>query len=531
MLRSPLHRCLNGLGITAVIAYAVMTALSYVLTPALWQPAYSPNSAAFFGGLFGADGLAAIRSFFGGATGVLIWYSAPLLAAGAAAVALIFLLSRDDSAPNDETARLVFRWSLAFAGVNVLAFPVLTQDFWLSAIWGNMVASGTNPYYHNFTPAELQGFPLDHFPMTMSYGPLWALISAAIMTLTGGSVWAAAILFKLVLLAAWLGTLLLVDRIMRQTAPASRALGLVVVGWVPLGVSQTVAEGHNDIAMVLPALLWLFLLLRGRFEAPLALAASMLCKYTTAPLFFVDALHNLRGQRIGPTAYARRLALPLLVSVAVMGIFYRSLAFFDGVDLINTWHFMQPIHALAAIGELVGGWFTPVSKLALAIFPTVAIHQIWLYWKAPDKEQLLRVTLAVMCAVTFSALSHIWPWYLVWTLPLAALVPGWWLSRFVVGLCLTIPFTAVVWWVPEAEDFKNIAALLMYLAAILWTLLTARGEAETEIEVPGAVRHMEFARVRSEPAPAHANSGQIHEGGYRSELRLRAEAVSSETSV
>ena len=342
MPRSSLDRYVNGLGILAVISYAAMSVLSFVQTPALWDPAYFPHAADFFNRLFGSETVTAIRSFFGGASAVLISHGVILFVASAAAVALIILLSRDDAAPSEETAKLVFRWSMAFAGVSVFAYPVFTQDFWLSAIWGDMIASGINPYYQTFTPTLLAGLPLDHFSMTMSYGPLWGLVSAAVMTITGGSVWATAVLFKGLLLASWCASLVLVDRIMRQVAPGSRVLGLVVVGWVPLGVSQTVAEGHNDVVMVLPALLWLFLLLRKRFAAPLALAASVLCKYTTAPLILVDALHNLRGQRLSPARYAAQLALPLLLSVAVMAIFYRSPGFFDGVYLISSWHFMQP---------------------------------------------------------------------------------------------------------------------------------------------------------------------------------------------
>ncbi len=156
------------------------------------------------------------------------------------------------------------------------AFPVYTQDFWLSAVWGDMIASGVNPYYVKFTPEMLVGYPIDHMPMTMSYGPLWALISGAVMTVAGGSVLAAGLIFKGHSARGLGGSLVLVDRLMRRVAPSSRSLALVIVGWVPLGVLETVGEGHNDIALVLPALLWLALLLQARMSAPLALVASMM---------------------------------------------------------------------------------------------------------------------------------------------------------------------------------------------------------------------------------------------------------------
>ncbi len=325
--------------------------MSYLQAPALWDPAYSPNATAFFNDLYGTEQVNAIRALFGGPLAVVLAHWVPLIIASAAAVMLLFLLNSQSRAVGDETSSLVLKWSLAFAFVSCFAYPIFTQDFWLSVIWGDMVASGINPYYEKFTPEMLDGLPLDHFPMTMSYGPLWALISGAIVAVTGKSILVTAAVFKVALAAAWCATLWLVDRIMRFTAPGSRALSLAVAGWIPLGVWQTVGEGHNDIAMALMALLWLFLLLRDKWNAPLALAASTVCKYTMAPLLVVDALHCLRTRGMPVWRYAARLVLPALFSTAVLAAFYRSPQFFDGIKLLSTWHFLQPADAFAAVNK------------------------------------------------------------------------------------------------------------------------------------------------------------------------------------
>ena len=70
---------------------------------------------------------------------------------------------------------------------------------WLSAVWGRMISAGVNPYYQLFTPDTLPGLPLDHFPMVMSYGPLWGIVSAIVMLVAGNSILATGILFKAVL--------------------------------------------------------------------------------------------------------------------------------------------------------------------------------------------------------------------------------------------------------------------------------------------------------------------------------------------
>ena len=125
----------------------------------------------------------------------------------------------------------------------------------------------------------------------------------------------------------------------------------------------------------------------------------------------------------------------------------------------------------------------------------------------------------MMAAVSFSAISHLWPWYLIWTLPLVALVPGWWLSRFILAMAILAPFTVVAWWVPAVEDYKDLAALVMYAGAAMWTLLTAPVEDVVDDTVPNVIRHVDFVRARSsaEPAPV-----VIAASTRRQEMRVKA---------
>ena len=130
----------------------------------------------------------------------VIWsYWAPLGLSTLASLLLVLLLTRRSTLPDEAVLRLIFNWSLGFAAVCALAFPVFTQDMWLSAVWGRMISTGINPYYNLFTPDTLQGLPLDHFPMVMSYGPLWGVLSAMVTVVANGSILATGILFKAVL--------------------------------------------------------------------------------------------------------------------------------------------------------------------------------------------------------------------------------------------------------------------------------------------------------------------------------------------
>ena len=488
------------MGGVALAAYVSIAVLSYLHAPALWQGAYYPKAAAFFSGLYGPENYNAIVTFFGGPLMVLLSRWLPVIVASGVAIVLIAMLRDPGARADGDVARRILHWALIFTGAAFFAYPVYTQDFWLSALWGDMTASGVNPYHVIFTKDMIGPLPLDHFPMPMSYGPLWALISALIMSVSGGSVLVAGLLFKLILAAAWCATLILVDRLAAKIAPGQRALALVVAGWLPLGVLQTVAEGHNDVFLVMPVLLWLALLLGGRNRAPVALTASVLCKFATAPLFLADMLHALRQRRMTLPAYCIRMAVPAILFLGLLALFYRSLAFFDGLRLIKTWHFMHPDDAFLVFASLFGEWIAPAGKLLLLVFPAVAAWQCRLYWESPGNERLIKLVLAIMCAVSFAMVSHLWPWYVVWTLPLAALIPQWWLSRFIIGIALAMPFAFAVWWVPEAEPFGNHVALVIYASAALWTYLTSPEAARAVRRAPAGARVMAFDRSGAEAA-------------------------------
>jgi hypothetical protein len=239
-------------------------------------------------------------------------------------------------------------------------------------------------------------------------------------------------------------------------------------------------------------LLWLALLIGRRATSPLALGASVLSKYATAPLFLADAIHAFRRERLSFRQYCLRMVLPAVMFLGLMAIFYRSFAFFDGVRLIGTWQFMHPDDAFGAVAAVLGDWIAPAGKILLLIFPAIAAWQCWQYWKTPSNEMLLRLVLAILCAVSFSAVSHLWPWYLVWTLPVAALIPQWRLSRFVIGMCVVMPFSFIVWWVPALEDLNNAAALAMYAAAALWAFAPPRHAEGAARGLPANVRTLRF---------------------------------------
>jgi alpha-1,6-mannosyltransferase len=480
----------QALGSVVFVAYACLTALSFVQAAALWRHRPAPRAQALFETL--AARMEALLPFASGSildqppfastwsVVLTIWIGLAVVSAAVLALVLA-LLHRPDSAASG-LPRLLLRWSYGYAGVCALAFPVFTQDLWLSAVWGRMIAAGANPFHTLFTPQTLAGLPLDHFPMPMSYGPLWGLLSGGIMLIAGESTLLATALFKAAIAAAWIAALKLVYRLSEDLPQNQRCVALLLFGWMPAGVSQSLAEGHNDIAMVALALVWLWLLLRGRRQAPVALVASVLCKYVTAPLFLVDAVHALRREKIGWRRYLLRLVMPALFALAVMAIFYRSPAFFDGVSLIGTWYFLQPRDAIYAVETALGLPLEPLALTVTGLFPAYAAYAVCCAWSQPTTERLLLAALAIVSAVLLTAVSHLWAWYVIWALALAVLLPSRWLSRFNIGVAVMAPFTLGFWWLEALEEHRESVAFAMYVAAILWAVVTRPGPAVASLD-------------------------------------------------
>lgn len=460
---------INLLGALVLFAHLSMTIMSWPQAATLWDGEMAPRTHEFFTQLAARLSGLPLATLFPDNRTVVIAHTVPLAMVTAAALALWLIVRRAGGAADGDCVRLLKLWAFAFAAISFFAFPVFTQDFWLSAAWGRMIADGHNPYYIDMIDEATSGMPLDHFAMRMPYAPLWAWTSALIMVLSGGSVAAAGVIFKAVLTAAWIAVVTLVERLTRADGPARQCVALLLVGWLPVGVGQAVAEAHNDVAMVALMMLWWLLLRQGAgWLGSTTLAASAVCKYVSVSLFVVDAIHALRVERLALWRYALRLVVPGAVILGAMLPFVRSLEFLDGLRMIGSWQFMHLRDSFELLGRLAG---LPLDFLAVAaqlVFAGTALYYLLQSFRAPSTEVLNRAFVAVMAFMLFAASPHLWPWYLIWVLAPAALAPHWWLSRFVIGAAVAAPFVTGFWWVDEIEDHKDVAALLLHGTALVW---------------------------------------------------------------
>ncbi|HEX9565208.1 MAG TPA: hypothetical protein VF981_14595 [Gemmatimonadaceae bacterium] len=425
----------------------------------------------------------AMTSLFSGARvtrqGFAFWYSAPLVAVTIVALLALLLVRRQGSDLAPETPRQIFRWAGVFGVVMAFALPVLVPDFWMSIAWGRAMRLGANPYYL-VPPDAVQGLPFDPDMLRMTYGPLWGIVSWGVAIVSRGAVFWAAVLFKLLLIGAWLLLLRLVWRSVEGRSVADQCTALLAVGWLPLGPVHVAGDGHNDVLMVAFVVLWMLLLGSGRLVlASVVLALSVGVKYATAPLFMLDALWSLTPDlrpRLwsGIRAYATRAIAAALVLAVVFAPFIRSLEFFAETAAVREGRFFLPADAVKAIGTLVGVDFTVPAYLVMGVFPIATLWLCLRYWRRPDQAELRAATAGIMLSMVWVAAGHVWPWYVMWLLPLAVLLPDrHMLSRFTVGVALAAPFWLVPWiaW-PRTSTFVRfeLPSLMAYVVALAWML-------------------------------------------------------------
>ena len=333
-----------------------------------------PRAAAFFDS-FGLRP----SHLFAGNEAVILSQGIPLAIASVAAMLVVLMLTRHGDEADAGIAQLLLRWSIAFAAACFLAFPLFTQDFWLSAAWGRMVAAGVNPFHTLFTDDDLAGLPLDHFPMAMSYGPLWAVMSAlGRAVIAWDNAIAMALLFKALIAAAWIGSLVLVDRHPARQAharalPRHRAVRMDSARRVAVG--RRGPQRHRDdragVAVVSAAAAQQPLGGAGRAGR---VGAVQICHRAVVP--------DRSDPRVPPRA-AHAIAICLAHAAAgdcsgslFLALFFRSMAFFDGMRLVSEWYFLRPSEAVAGIEHLSGCRSIRCISSRWRCFPVIAVY--WL---------------------------------------------------------------------------------------------------------------------------------------------------------
>jgi hypothetical protein len=373
-----------------------------------------------------------------------------------ASAAITFLLVLRAAWRREISLRAVIGLAVAYHVV-VLFLPLLfSRDVYSYAYYGKIAATyHANPYVR--TPAD---FPRDALAAFVGpkwvgtpavYGPLFTLASSFVARVAD-SVAGFIVAFRLMAVAASLGTIAIVARLVGRERRDRAPFAVALVGLNPVVLFQSVASGHNDLLVMLSIAGALTLVFSGReLAATAALALGTLVKATAAVplllLLVVVVARRPRGER----------GRALLGHLAVAG----------GIGLVFALPFLNSQDPSLGMVELAKheGWLAPsrffrrlldalsgdtLGVVARIAFPLVLLAAVLLIARALARRG---------ASVTPSVLGAGWgwgllflmllgpvllPWYVTWILPLAWLLPS--VPRAVVigtGTALTVSqFTA-----------------------------------------------------------------------------------------
>ncbi len=342
---------------------------------------------------------------------------------------------------------VVIGGAVAFSAVMLFLYPIDALDIFDYIIRGRMqVLHGGNPFYQ--TPHVFSADPLYSFTgwkdATTAYGPGWEMLAAVITRFTGNNIVVNILAFKAVELLAYGGTIGVIAALLKRFAPERALFGVLLFAWNPLVVYVTAGNGHNDALMVFFVVLGFYFVARERFTlAALMMVAGALVKFIPALLFPLVLLAGLKRLRTWP----QRLSFLLITGGASLIL---TLAFFlpyyQGGDFLGmkwrgtmfttslpTWAVIlleQNLHLGALFADFL------VSRAALILLVAWIVRELLMLWRSQNGAQAPLdwqpyVTAGLRILLFYLLVTCLWfqPWYVIWGVALAALLPESGLTR------------------------------------------------------------------------------------------------------
>ncbi len=317
-------------------------------------------------------------------------------------------------------------------------------------LWdGKVLANGLNPYAHApSSPAldHLRTDPIDYrinMPEVRTpYPPLAELVFLLAYALTPGRLLGYQMINLVLEVGAWLILLGLLERL---RLPMARIL---LFAWAPLLVIEGYLPGHSDV-LALPLIC---LLIRGVLSGRpalcgLSLAAAIMVK--PLAVFLVPAA----ARELGIRGASRMLA----VCCAVLAAVYVPI-------LISGPAHLGPMALMAARWSFNGiivkllGTALPETPLRIASFAVMAA--LVAAGTALGRDFLSRCLISM--AAVFAMSPVVYPWYVVWIVPLVVLRP----DPALIALSILIPITDIAA-IGASFEGRGVAPLWSTLVAFL----------------------------------------------------------------
>ncbi len=335
--------------------------------------------------------------------------------------------------PSSRAMWVVLVFSLLAIQISVLwLYPIDAADLFDNISRGRITAQhGGNPFYD--APRDYAQDPFRGYTAwpgaTSAYGPLWELLAAGTSRIAGDGILANILGFKLLGLLFYGGSAALIAGILCRAAPERALQGVCLFAWNPLVIYETAGNGHNDVVMVFFILLGVWALLRGRFtSAALALVAGALIKFVPVLLLPVALAAGLRAL---PTRRSRLYYLLVTLVACAVLIAAAFAPFWRGGDVLglqrraSLFTTSLPAVVQAQLEPSLGAEVSQriVARVAALLMGAVALLQAWRTWRRPGWLSPVHASARILLFYLLFTCLWFQPWYALWPLALAAILP------------------------------------------------------------------------------------------------------------
>lgn len=390
---------------------------------------------------------------------------------------LCFLLAlRTAAGPDSPRASLAaLGVAAALAALFVAIYPSSSQDLFHNIASARVLGVyGENPLVT--PPAAHPDDPLVRQvvawrDVSSFYGPLFYAASVIPSKVAGDDVLRNLLAFKALSALALLALALLVGAAAEMLAPGRRTQAIVMVGWNPLLLYENVANGHNDVLMMVLAVASLLIAAKGlMFTGLVTSILSAAMKYPAAPIApILWAWSWKRGDR------PQRIALAALAIAAAIAGAAIVLLFAGQVEIGREAAIGRPpVRSLVALLDyglqpLLGGGALSAAR-AMCWTAFLAVFILSLRRLDTSAASLFRAAFWAMASITLLTGRQIYPSYLIWFIALGAILvgsPAWEIALLasLSGLLSNLVFTDWNTW-SSADDLVFMAAFVGVPAAL-----------------------------------------------------------------
>jgi alpha-1,6-mannosyltransferase len=313
----------------------------------------------------------------------------------------------------------VFAAALIFSAELLLAYPATAADVF------SYVADGQLLALHHANPLVVA--PIDYprdaivsylvYPDEASqYGPLWAVLSGVVAWLTGADLPREVLLYKLVAVAAHLGSGAVIYQIAaRLTRSASRAQrSAYLYLWNPLLLWELIGNAHNDGLMLLLGLVGIWLFVVGRDVLALAcVCLGALVKLPIAliaPVLFVGVVRRNRAAAIEGTLLGLGLVLasywPFWAGPQTLGALQRTELFTASLGAVLR------LALLPAVGLDEAN--SVARTVSLTGFSVVAVTAVVFAFAAESDTERVQPAYWTLLAAALLLTTWFQAWYIAW---------------------------------------------------------------------------------------------------------------------